>query len=260
MNLSGIPVKQKLFPMILVGLLMVISACAPKPVNTQIQVQLWHNGNPLDCQAIALDEQQWQLDSFAFYLSDASLMTDQQSYPMTFYSDVPQLQLLRFDAESCQGQVTLRTAKPLTSATALAFTLGVPFALNHGNPVTQPMPLNVPDMFWTWRNGYKFLRVDMHSQQDNWAYHLGSVGCVADSAVRAPKMECAKPNRSRFEVAVPQGESLALVLHLDRLLKNVSVATRNRCVMHGDKEPVCEQLFENLTASEQPVFSLEALH
>lgn len=249
--------KEKLFAAVMVSLLLMVSACNRKQDNTQLQVALWYQGAQVNCQAILIDSNPWQLDTLAFYLSDAKLVSAQSSYPVRFYSDVPELQLIRLDSHNCLGQVTLRTEKPFSFGDYLAFTLGVPFDVNHRNPVTQPMPLNIPDMFWTWRNGYKFLRLDMHTEGDNWAYHLGSVGCLSDSAVRAPKSACARPNRHQFHLTIPDAESWTLVLHLDRLIADMSLSQQNRCVMHGETEPLCEHLYRNLSAASPSIFSLE---
>lgn len=43
----------------------------------------------------------------------------------------------------------------------LQFSLGVPFALNHADATLAPSPLNLTSMWWNWRGGYKFLRVDL---------------------------------------------------------------------------------------------------
>ena len=47
------------------------------------------------------------------------------------------------------------------SLMSLSFNIGVPFAINHQNPLLQESPLNDSSMFWAWRNGYKFVRWDM---------------------------------------------------------------------------------------------------
>lgn len=129
--------------------------------------------------------------------------------------------------------------------------LGVPFALNHLNPVIQDYPLNQSEMFWVWQNGHKFLRLDMQSVNDAWSYHLGSVGCQSASAVRPPDKACQYPNRMHIGSRNP-GQT-TLILHLDRLLGDMTLSAANRCVMHhGGEEQACRTLFTNLQNS--PVF------
>jgi uncharacterized repeat protein (TIGR04052 family) len=98
----------------------------------------------------------------------------------------------------------------------LAFDVGVPFALNHGDPTLMGSPLNLTAMFWTWQGGYKFVKVDLATagqpitalqtasdhagggasgKARGWSLHLGSTGCASASRTTAPAAECANPNR-----------------------------------------------------------------
>ncbi len=70
---------------------------------------------------------------------------------------------------------------PAGEWTGLRFSVGVPFALNHGDAATAPSPLNLSSMFWGWEAGYKFVRIDGSSTgQPAVLTHIGSTGCVAD--------------------------------------------------------------------------------
>jgi len=84
---------------------------------------------------------------------------------------------------------------------SLRFSVGVPFALNHANPLTAPSPLDRADMFWAWQTGYKFLRVDVAIGGHDSVFHLGSTGCSSASALRPPVSPCAEPNSTRVELA-----------------------------------------------------------
>ncbi len=70
------------------------------------------------------------------------------------------------------------------------FKLGVPFALNHGDPTTAPSPLNLTGLFWSWNGGYKFLRldnaVDSAGTMVGRNLHLGSTGCNGSTATTPP--------------------------------------------------------------------------
>ncbi len=63
--------------------------------------------------------------------------------------------------------------------TALRFTLGVPFALDHADATTAAPPLASSAMFWTWEAGYKFLRLEGKTTglSQGFNVHLGSMGC-----------------------------------------------------------------------------------
>jgi uncharacterized repeat protein (TIGR04052 family) len=111
---------------------------------------------------------------------------------------------------------TLRGHAPAGSYAGLAFDVGVPFAVNHGDPTLAGSPLNLTAMFWNWQGGYKFVKVDlatagqpitaMQTASDHagggssdkargWSLHLGSTGCASASKTTSPAAECANPNR-----------------------------------------------------------------
>lgn len=250
-----------------------LASCGAKQHIISLQVVPKIAGKAIDCLNLQSGQKQWQIQQLAFFMSNIQHQVSADN--KTINSDSP-VSLVRIDSQTCSGKLHLVSDKPLMPGDTLRFDLGVPFELNHLNPVTQPAPLNEPDMFWTWRNGYKFLRIDMqqkdmqqddtqqkdiqqiNSGRDTWAYHLGSVGCVSASAVRSPTAACAKPNLSHHKMTVPVGEGLELVLHLDRLMKDIVPGKANRCVMHGDTEPACESLYANITEPSAPLFSLEA--
>jgi len=86
---------------------------------------------------------------------------------------------------------------PEGSYTGIVFDLGVPFELNHLDTATAPAPLNLPAMWWNWRAGYKFVRIDMQtpaSQTPQWFIHLGSTGCESADGSIPPQAPCANPN------------------------------------------------------------------
>ena len=132
----------------------------------------------------------------------------------------------------------------------LHFTLGLPFAVNHQNPVTQPSPLNDSSMFWVWRNGYKFLRWDMQSNTgDSWSFHLGSVGCQSASVVRAPDVECAHPNTVDFVlplITFGTSRDLEIALDLQTVLGNISPTKSNTCMFSSIDDKTCVRLLNNL--------------
>lgn len=129
--------------------------------------------------------------------------------------------------------------QPLVYGEALKFSLGVPFSLNHDNPLIAPSPLNVSEMFWSWQLGHKFLRLDSHS---DFAFHLGSTGCKSDSKLRAPSKPCDKPNRFDF-ILESFDPNQAIIFDLSRLLEGVSMTTS--CMSEQDN-PNCQKLFYNL--------------
>lgn len=148
--------------------------------------------------------------------------------------------LIGGDCSSSQWQVHLPKLNPND---VLEFSLSVPFEVNHHNPLTQAPPLNLPDMFWSWQQGHKFLRLDANQAGVNWSFHLGSIGCQSPSVMRAPIQACAHPNRYRYKVTL--GAELTLFFNLDLLLANVDFSTHQECM--GDPNHVgCEVVMTNL--------------
>lgn len=122
----------------------------------------------------------------------------------------------------------------------LHFELGVPFHLNHNNPLTAQAPLNVSEMFWSWQLGHKFLRYD---GDDGFSFHLGSTGCQSASRLRPATKPCRYPNRFQFKVVNYQLNK-PIVFDLDRLLAGVD---KGESCMSDNANTVCQVLFANLT-------------
>lgn len=124
----------------------------------------------------------------------------------------------------------------------IRLTIGVPFELNHSNPLAAAAPLDRGEMFWTWQSGHKFLRADFAIAGHEWAFHLGSTGCSSASALRPPAQPCAQPNEMRIEL---EGDPLQGVvrLRLDPLIAAARAA--NYVVCTGDYlvDPACKDAY-----------------
>lgn len=132
---------------------------------------------------IALDQDGvWQLDNVA--------LLDFEDATGTCVNGTPDM------------NTTLRGTVPAGDYTGLAFDIGVPFDLNHGDPTLAASPLNLTAMFWNWQGGYKFIKVELsstglpvtHDANRGWALHLGATGCVSEARTVAPGAACANPN------------------------------------------------------------------
>lgn len=221
---------------LLVSLLLVLSACQPQHHST-LQVQLLWQGQPIDCNSkLLLDGQPWQLQQLQFYLSAFS----QQQQPLLLQPNDYQSEQLALLGTDCQsaGQWQLQFATSLQQA-PLVFELGVPFALNHQNPLTAGIPLQQLDMHWAWQSGYKFFRLDLQGPQHDWSLHLGSSGCSSASVMRAPTQPCVAPNRIRVQLPY-QGQS-TLTLDLAELLRDFIPTSNNSC-MADPASLSCQQL------------------
>lgn len=199
------------------ALLLILSGCQPAPSQLEL-VPVWQ-GKPIACGdnlAMAPAAQsQWRLAQLQLYLSEFKL----DNQPLTLQPKAHQqadIALLGSDCGS-EGHWTLSFTDAIEKG-LLSFTLGVPFSLNHNNPLKAESPLNQSDMFWTWQLGYKFLRLDLGhtpsglNPQTGWSFHLGSAGCESPSPMRAPSRPCAAENRFSYQLQYSGQAYLALEL------------------------------------------------
>ena len=246
------------------------SSCSRENVAESIKVEIWHNASPLDCNVFLSHQQDWSIQQLAFFMSNVKLSsenTEQQPQLRITPWQTDDVVLIQPNLTDCGvklkgadkiDQNNLSTPEvlkannhlqfllpvDLDSSEQLSFTLAVPFALNHQNPLLQPSPLNLPSMFWSWRSGHKFFRLDMQSVDKNWVFHLGSVGCIAASTMRSPQSECVQPNRVNF-LLDKKYDGTKLVMHLDRLIANTSMQNSDSCLFHSGQES-CSILMSNL--------------
>lgn len=148
---------------------------------------------------------------FRTYITEVAMVAaDGTRVPVTLDDTIWQHEgVALLDFEDATGACTNGTSQTNTSLqgtvaegdyTGVAFTVGVPFALNHKDPSVAPSPLNLTSMFWNWQGGYKFVRIDMvptdraEDGPKGWFLHLGSTMCKAASKTEGPSEPCANPN------------------------------------------------------------------
>jgi uncharacterized repeat protein (TIGR04052 family) len=153
------------------------------------------------------------------------------------------------------------------------FTLGVPFELNHGDPTLAPSPLNFTSMFWVWKAGYRFLKIDMATsgQPDKrleyavgnaavekersvgFPVHIGSAGCASASLTTPPTTSCKYPNRVTVTLGHFKLGHSVVVADLAALLKssNVDINTPNTApgCMSEPTDPDCVGVMQALGIS-----------
>jgi uncharacterized repeat protein (TIGR04052 family) len=143
---------------------------------------------------------------------------------------------------------------PKGSYTGAAFTLGVPFARNHGDLAAQTGPLSLSRLFWSWNGGYKFLRIDMRatvgdSSATGWVIHLGSTGCTGEAGAKSPT-SCANANRAEVRLTNFDPAKDVVVADLAALLSRSDVRknqpqTAMGC-MSAPNDADCGGLFASL--------------
>ena len=118
------------------------------------------------------------------------------------------------------------------------FSLGVPDRLNHADATIAQAPLNVTGMFWSWRDGYKFLRLEMRtfgaagSKPSAWLVHLGSTACSGDGGTT----RCARPNRPAVALKNFDWRKNVIVADVQRLLASTDVVSNGSGCMMDSRE------------------------
>ena len=235
--------------------------------HTQINVQLLWQNDELNCQTpfnTGEMNKNWLIEQFQFFISHIEYGSAEKGWQKVNLAPTPfqahDTVLLGTNCLSAKQQAgSLKNSnwtielEPLPGAginknSAIRFTLGVPFEVNHLNPISQKSPLNLPSMFWVWQTGHKFMRLELAANNEQWLFHLGSTGCKSASAMRAPKQACRYPNRFNFELplAINSDGRLALNFDLATLLNNVDLTLSSSCQSEQNKLS-CQQLFNNLS-------------
>lgn len=204
---------------------------------------------------------------FRFYVSEVALIrADGTEQPVTLTQDKKwQLQnvaLLDFEDKSgpctngtADTNATVKGSVPAGQYTGVAFTLGVPFALNHADASLAESPLNLTTLFWNWLGGYKFLRVDMDTsgaaggqgpkgRERGFVVHLGATACqpamahgsgmgmsgtsagghgTQGGASMRPAQSCANPNRARVTLPGFDPAKQTVIADLKALLSETNV-------------------------------------
>jgi uncharacterized repeat protein (TIGR04052 family) len=272
------------------------SSTATQPVQLRFAAEV--NGAPFRCgqsyDNVGTTRSRITPSDFRLYVSDVALLTrDGKAVPVALDQDgawqLRDVALVDFEdgtGPCSMGTKAVRTVvtgtAPTGDYTGVRFTLGVPFAMNHGDPTVSPSPLNVTAMFWNWQGGYKFLKFDTgssgrpatHAAPDprgghsasGFSVHLGSTACASPSPKDAPA-SCQNPNRvtvtfDRFDPA-----KQTVVVDIGRVLaqSNVDVNAHNTSpgCMSFLKDPDCPPVMRNLglpyegaPAGQQVLFSV----
>ena len=181
------------------------SSCDQWDLAVEIPFIATWNGKAITCDSVAP-----ALSDLRFYVSDPQLMDNKGRWhdvrfatEMAWQNDTVAL----VDLENGEGECVNGSPEVFSRLVGVAlageyrglrFTVGVPFSLNHANPMTAGPPLDDPHMHWHWRSGYKFLRAGIRTGNDGFWLHLGSTGC---EGTVGHVTGCRFPNR--IEVMLP---------------------------------------------------------
>ena len=239
----------------------------------RIDLSLSWRDATLDCKTTfhaGINNKTWFIEQFQFFISDIEIGSTNAGWQKIKLAKSPfQNQDTALIGTNCRTEklhakdltnvandanwsikYTTPTDIILDENSRIRFTLGVPFEVNHLNPISQQSPLNLPSMFWIWQTGHKFLRLELAANHEKWLFHLGSTGCKSVSAMRAPEKTCLYPNRFNFELPLGSNAkkdkgNFALNVDLAELLKHVELSSSSSCQSEQNNKS-CQQLFDNL--------------
>jgi uncharacterized repeat protein (TIGR04052 family) len=225
-------------------------ACSKAPTPFQIEFIATYAGTPISCGGSSGSP----MTDLRFYVHNLRLEDESGGVHRVQLEpgDWQQADLALLDLEDGSGNCTNGTrvtnARVHGSVTGedfrvLEFTLGVPFAENHADPLLATPPLGDADMHWHWRGGYKFLRAGVRSDTDSFWLHLGSTGCAGTIQNITG---CNAPNRVtvRLEDFAP-GDAVAVDLAMLVGADTLADATPTDC-SSGPAEEHCEVAFAAL--------------
>ena len=222
------------------------------------------------------------LADFRFYVSNIALIdANNKIVPLTLNQDNKwQYQnVALIDFENKTGACTNGTTEirdrvvgtvPKGNYKGLQFTLGVPSNLNHEDSTLAPSPLNLTSLWWNWRLGYKFARIDFKNQitaqnplsqnkhKDNhgnggksqgFPIHLGSTGCQAETSSQKPQTECSNPNRPTITFTNFNPTKNVVTADLAELVKNTDLTQSNTDISAGCMSSPDNNACANIMAS-----------
>ncbi len=206
-----------------------------------------------------------ELTDFRFYVSNVRLIAaDGAEVPLELKQDglwqTEGVALLDFEdgTAGCAefGNEALRNkvvgTVPEGEYTGLAFTMGVPFELNHLDTTVAPSPLNIPALWWNWQFGYKFARIELLADDQVWLLHLGSTGCEAPDGNTPPESPCANTNAVEVRLDNFNPTMNFVVADLATLFADVDLSTtvpEPPGCMSGPQDPDCGSIFTSLGLS-----------
>ena len=241
------PASYLLLATFLIGL----AACSAKSVPVQINFEASWAGQAVQCGGTEM-----ALTDLRFFVSDVMLVDAkgvEHEVELTPDSQWQQAGVAMIDlengAEACSNGTTdvhasIEGTVSTSDAVAVKFTVGVPFELNHANPLLAQPPLDRAAMHWHWRSGYKFLRAGISNPNDSFWIHLGSTGCEGTiQNITA----CSFPNRVSVELSDFSPATDSITVDLAELFRGVDLddGVRSDC-SSSPAEATCADPFESL--------------
>lgn len=211
-----------------------------------------------------------------FYVQEVTLIgDDDKRVPLTFDARDPwqtqDVALLDFEdaSGSCFGDAATNHSisghAPTGHFHGIEFVIGVPDALNHGDPVTLPAPLRAPGMSWNWLLGFRFIKLELGAGANDEdagassaALHVGSVACSGNPS--SGNVTCKKPNRNRVQLDGFDPAKNVVAFDIGAVFANTDLSKDATCHSADD---VCDSMFRSIGidyASGMPGSTQSAFH
>ncbi|MFT4929259.1 MAG: putative repeat protein (TIGR04052 family) [Phenylobacterium sp.] len=257
---------------LLLPILLTLAGCQ-KPQSVTLPFQLSYHNEAVDCENFpkALSLVPIKLKDFRLYLHDIELLNAKDQWqPLTLAQDSlwqhDNTALLDFENAQQGCKQGNRGVNPQITGTidagdykALRFKIGVPFELNHNNPMIAAPPLNLGTMHWHWQGGYKFVRAEFLINQQPHRFHLGSLQCKGEVGAIS---HCEKPNRPQFTLNGFKVNQSNIKVSLDGLLDMTDYPASDKkylTCMGGTGHPWCHNALKWLGLADskgQSMFSI----
>lgn len=240
---------------------LIIAACEPAPQPVTISFHALVGSSEFACgqsyAGVGSSATQLQPSDFRLYVHNVRLIDAAgNEQALTLEQDrlwqYQNVALLDFEDKTapCDGTTatnfTVRGQAPagVGGYAGVRFVVGVPPELNHGNQATAPAPLNLSGLFWTWEDGYKFLRTEGKSAggAKSFLMHLGSTDCVGKGGGQT---ECANLNTPEIQLTGFDPQKNRIGVDLAALLAGSDLSAGMSC--HSEESPVnCGPVFQRL--------------
>ena len=153
------------------------------------------------------------------------------------------------DFESGCENGTKQINESLTGIATVGTIAGIEFSIGIPSEINSPMtmlegrgsPLNQSSLFWSWKSGYKFVRLD--SDLKSFRFHLGSTGCSDDFV-------CEHENIPVIRVDGFEPDKHAIAIDVRSLLAESILGENTKGTAPGcmgePSDPDCRGIFEKL--------------
>lgn len=178
----------------------------------------------------------FRVEDLRIYIHDIVLLgADGSRTPLALDQDGAfqraNLALLDFEdggAGCPDGTTTTHTAvtgrAPGGTYTGVEFVIGVPPELDHLDASTAQPPLADTTLWWVWRSGYKYLRLEGTANGSvGFPFHLGATGCPGTGPVSPPSGPCAQPNLSSVTLRGFDPTAAAIAVDVGALLAGTNL-------------------------------------